>query len=177
MAVTLGDILLVLLDDRPGTAHDLHQRHAATLASVYPVDIGRVVSSLGRQGRSGYVDAGETPAGSRKRMWQLTDDGHDRQRAWLLDIRPGASVQEILIRTLLALEAADRGTFEAVVDSCVTVVEQRRSLLNAKRARTVEVAGALAEYERAELTTLIDWLRSLRARPRRRDHHVKNSMS
>jgi DNA-binding PadR family transcriptional regulator len=169
MAATLGDILLVLLDGDPLTAHELHQRHQATFAAIYPVDIARVIASLNRQSGAGYVHAGGTPARSRQRLWQLTEAGRRRRDQWLLDIRPDLEIHEVVVRTLAAFEGADRATFDRLVDACTAVLERRRLLARAELRSAFAVEDARAEFLRAELTTTVEWLRGLRTRPRDRD--------
>jgi len=169
VAVTLGDLLLVLLGDVSASAHQVQQRHAATFGSLYPAEITRVMPVLRRQAAFGYIRPGGTAARNNQPVWQLTETGRHRQHAWQLDIRPGADSHELLIRVLLAVEAADRGTYEAVIDTCLAMVEQRRNQSRLRRGPMLATADVRAEFARVESAALVEWLRKLRGRYRRRD--------
>src|SRR4051794_39794033 len=124
MTSTLGDILLVFLADEPGTAYDLRQRHAQTFGPHRAVDITRVMSTLGRQERFGYVRA-EVGAEKRSRpVCVLTEAGERRQRSWMLDLPQEIGEADVLDRVLLAVTATDRTTFEAVLGSCIAAMER-----------------------------------------------------
>ncbi|MEV4348762.1 hypothetical protein AB0J83_30260 [Actinoplanes sp. NPDC049596] len=166
MTATLGNILLVFLADRPGTAHELQQRHAQTFGRERSVDIARVLAALRRQDRLGHVG---TEAANRPRsplIFSLTDAGYARQRAWMLGVPPDVTGEDVIVRVLLATAAADRETFEAVIDSCLAALKRP-----SRRAATpvLEAHNALAEYEDALTASLRSWLRRLAGRPRVRD--------
>ncbi|XVU28764.1 hypothetical protein ACQPZJ_17415 [Actinoplanes sp. CA-054009] len=167
MTATLGNILLVFLADRPGTAHELQQRHAQTFGRERSVDIARVLAALRRQERLGYVGT-ETSRPRRPLTCFLTDAGYEHQRSWMLDVPPGVTGEDVIVRVLLATAAADRETFDAVIDSCLRTLKAQRP--GGRRSRPVLAAGnALAEYEDALSTSLQAWLRRLAGRPRERD--------
>ncbi|GIF09062.1 hypothetical protein [Actinoplanes siamensis] len=164
MTTTLGDTLLVFLADRPGTAYDLRQRHAQTFGERGAVDVLRVVAALKRLERLGHVRTGGS------KTFTLTDTGHRRQRSWILDVSRDASGQDILDRVLLAMAATERETFDAVVASCLAVLESRRPrggprgpepLVSAPRAR--------AELDAVMAASALKWVRHLAGRPRERD--------
>ncbi|XVV15911.1 hypothetical protein ACQP2X_16635 [Actinoplanes sp. CA-131856] len=167
MTATLGNILLVFLADRPGTAHELQQRHAQTFGRERSVDIARVLAALRRQERLGYVGT-EAPAQPRRPVvCFLTDAGHARQRAWMLGVPADVTGEDVMARVLLATAAADRETFDAVIESCLTALKSQRS--RTRRPAMLEAGSALTEYEDAVAASLVAWLRRLAGRPRRRD--------
>ena len=165
---TLGDVLLVLLADSGGTAHDIQRRHAATFGGAQRVDISRVAWTLSRQERLGFVRSAASPTHARQRRYELTETGERRQRMWLLRVPPEAGAEEIRTRVLLAIEATDRATFEMVVSVCLAHLElsRLRTELN-KTALSAEAARA--ELTDATLAAEVGWLQSLRTRQRQRD--------
>jgi DNA-binding PadR family transcriptional regulator len=167
---TLGDVLLVLLADRGGTAHDIQQRHAATFGPQMRVDISRVTWTLTRQERLGYVRAAASPARSRQRRYELTETGARRQRMWLLRVPPDADPDDVRTRVLLAIEATDRATFDMVVQVCLAHLELSRLRTDPGHPdAALSPQSARAELINAGLAAEVNWLHSLRSRPRRRD--------
>jgi DNA-binding PadR family transcriptional regulator len=169
MTSTLGDVVLVLLGDRPAGAHELRQRHAEALGPHRQVDITRVVATLTRQERLGYIRTDPALSRGSRRVWALTEAGDRRQRSWILAAGPDTDHDDILVRVLLAVAATDRATFDAVIAAGLRILEQRRRRSPAGRAGAVTAPQALAEFDRALAVTTIDWLRRLRGRPRERD--------
>ncbi len=167
MTATLGDILLVFLADRPATAYELQQRHAATFGPQRAVGVNRVVAALNRQEKLGHIHLLRGVTRKAPQVCATTEAGRLRQRAWILEVPPGPGVAEVLDRVLLAMAAADRATFEAVVQRCLAAMEASRSR---RRARPVVSApNALAEYDDVVAASLRKWLRGLAGRPRERD--------
>ncbi|MET7419659.1 hypothetical protein [Dactylosporangium sp. NPDC005555] len=164
MTTTLENTILVLLGARSGTAYELHQRHTEIFGDDHRVDLQRVLGAVTRLERSGHITLrAPRPDVQRNRpLCTLTMAGRRRQRQWLMGIDAATSGNDIYLRGLLAVEAADPETFEAYVhNSLVTVRQQQRSattlagLFGAERARTA------FELERARALTL--WLHGLAA--------------
>ncbi|BCY11450.1 hypothetical protein [Actinoplanes sp. L3-i22] len=171
MTATLGDILLVFLADRPGTAYDLTQRHAQTFGSARSVDVLRVVAALNRQERLGHVRTSTRKTLPKApRLYTPTDAGLARQRTWILDVPAGSSAPDVLDRVLLAMVASERATFDAVVAACLAVLEAQRPRPRSRRRESVLSARhARAELEAAMASSTISWVRDLGERPRERD--------
>jgi DNA-binding PadR family transcriptional regulator len=170
MTATLGDLLLVFLADRPGTAYDLQQRHAQTFGSQRAVDVTRIGATLNRQERLGYVRTAAATAQSSRRVCTLTETGHHRQRSWLLEIPHDLSEADVIDRVLLAMTAADRATFDTVVAGCLATMETQRRRAGSRRQQPVRSA----QHARAELDDMVAssvraWLRQLAGRARWRD--------
>ncbi|MEU4237548.1 hypothetical protein [Actinoplanes sp. NPDC026619] len=163
MAATLGDLLLVLLHDRPGSSHELRQRHAAALGPRNEVNIKRVEAALTRQQRLGYVRTEEALSRGRKRVWVLTDAGRRRGRDWLLEDGPGSEVEDVVVRALIAL-AADGIDVEAVVGSGVAALERRLPRPVAGGRHLGTIAEVRAAYEDETVKATLRWLRRLHAR-------------
>ena len=168
MTTTLGDAVLVLLGDRPATAHELHRRHAETLGPQRQVDITRVVATLTRQERLGYIRADEALSRGQRRVWALTEAGRRRQQSWILESTPDAGHEDIVVRALLAVAAADRDTFDTVIAAGLRTLELRRRPA-ARRTGPVSAPQALADFDHALAVTTLDWLRHLRGRRREQD--------
>jgi hypothetical protein len=166
----LGDVLLVLLGDGAGTAHDLQRRHNATFGPDERVDISRVSWTLTRQERLGFVRAVAVPGQPKQRRFELTEAGGRRQRTWLLRVPADAGADDIRTRVLLAVAAADRSTFEMVVAVCLAHLELSRLRTDGTRpAAALSADRARAELAEAALTAQFTWLQGMRSRPRDRD--------
>ncbi|WP_433378457.1 hypothetical protein ACQPZX_11720 [Actinoplanes sp. CA-142083] len=166
---TLGDVLLVLLADRGGTAHDIQRRHAGTFGSGQRVDISRVAWTLSRHERLGLVRSAASPTHARQRRYEITETGERRQRMWLLRVPPDAGAEEVRTRVLVAIEATDRATFEMVVSVCLAHVELSRLRTEPSQAAALSAESARAELSDATLAAEVGWLHNLRTRRRQRD--------
>jgi DNA-binding PadR family transcriptional regulator len=166
----LSDVLLVLLADRPGTSHQLQGRHIEALGPDARVDITRIAWTLARQERLGLVRTTAASAQAKQRVYALTEAGSRRQRMWLLRLPADAGPDDIRTRVLLAVEATDRDTFETVVAVCLAHLELSR-LPGDPDGREPALTSQVARTELADasLAAQLDWLRRLRARPRKRD--------
>jgi len=166
----LGDVLLVLLADGGGTAHDIQRRHAATFGADQSVDIARVTWTLSRQERLGFVRSAGSPTQARQRHWELTDEGGRRQRMWMLRMPSDFSAEDVRTRVLLAIEATDRPTFEMVLSVCLAHLELTRLRADPGRPEAALTAeAARAELADASLVAEVTWLQNLRLRQRDRD--------
>jgi DNA-binding PadR family transcriptional regulator len=169
----LGDVLLVLLGDQPGTAHDLQQRHNATFGPQERVDISRVSWMLTRQERLGYVRAANASRPAKQRQFELTEAGARRQRMWMLRVPADCTPDDIRTRVLLAVTAADRSTFETVVAVCLALLELNTLRVDEPQPTAVlSAASARAELAAAALAAQLSWLQTLRSRPRDRDRRA-----
>jgi hypothetical protein len=174
----LGDVLLVLLADSGGTAHDIQRRHAATFGSAQSVDIARVTWTLTRQERLGFTRSAASPTHARQRHWELTEEGSRRQRMWMLRMPSDFSAEDVRTRVLLAIEAADRPTFEMVLSVCLAHLELTR--LRAEPGRpgaTLTADAARAERADAGLASEVTWLQNLRLRRRDRDRERERELA
>jgi hypothetical protein len=174
----LGDVLLVLLADSGGTAHDIQRRHAATFGADQSVDIARVTWTLTRQERLGFVRSAASPTHARQRRWELTEEGSRRQRMWMLRIPADFSAEDVRTRVLLAIEATDRATFEMVLSVCLAQLELTR--LRAEPGRPgapLTADAARAELADAGLAAEVTWLQNLRLRRRDRDRERERELA
>jgi DNA-binding PadR family transcriptional regulator len=170
MTATLGDLLLVFLADRPGTAFDLQQRHAHTFGPDRVVDVTRVGAALNRQERLGHVRTAAVASPGSRRVCTLTDAGRVRQRAWMLDVPDDPAGADVVDRVLLAMAAADRATFDAVVGACLAALEaQRQRVAGHHTVAVVSARQARAELDDIMADSVLTWLRWLAGRPRGRD--------
>ena len=168
--LALGDVLLVLLADHGGTAHDIQRRHNATLGPDQRIDISRVNWTLTRQERLGLVRSAASPLHARQRQWELTETGSRRQRMWLLRVPADFTPDDIRTRVLLAIEAADRATYEMVVSVCLAHLELTRLRTEQPHPeRPLSAETARAELAEAALLAEVAWLQTLRTRHRERD--------
>ena len=173
----LGDVLLVLLADRGGTAHDIQLRHAATFGADQRVDISRVSWTLTRQERLGFVRSAASPAQARQRRYELTEEGARRQRMWMLRVPADFSAEDVRTRVLLAIESTDRATFEMVVSVCLAHLELSRLRTNPGRpGAPLSADSARAELTDAGLAAEVTWLQGLRTRARQRDHADQHAL-
>lgn len=165
--MALGDVLLVLLGDGPGTTYDLQRRHNAAFGPDERVDISRVSWTLIRQERLGDVRVINAARPAKQRRFELTDAGRRHQREWLLRVPADATFDDVRTRVLLAVAAADRPTFETVVAVCLAHVEL--SMRPSPSDAPLSPGRARAELAGAVLAAQLAWLQGLRHRPRDRD--------
>jgi hypothetical protein len=163
----LGEVLLVLLAAGSGTAHDLQIRHAATLGPDQRVDVTRIGWALSRAERNGDVRSTAAPRRPKQRLHELTPSGEQRQRAWLLGVPADGAAEDIRTRVLLAVETADRATFDELIAVCLARLETK--VLPQHHGGAVSARTARAELAGAEASAELAWLRELSARPRERD--------
>ncbi|GIF23483.1 DNA-binding PadR family transcriptional regulator [Actinoplanes tereljensis] len=165
MSATLGDILLVMLGDRPASAYELRQRHAEALGAAHRLDVRRVEVALVRLQRVGHVYTDQVLSHGAKRVWSITEAGRHRQRSWIVDVGPEEAVEDLVARVLIALAATDRATFEAVVESCLTRFEGRRPRV-ARRAGVTTPAEARSAFDTEVAKATLRWLQQLRTHDR-----------
>ncbi|MFI5908643.1 hypothetical protein [Dactylosporangium sp. NPDC051541] len=154
MTVVLDDVVLVLLAEGPSSAYELWQHHAELFGDDRRVDLSRVMTSVNRLERAGLLRV-EAPAkarkgsGNRLACW-LTAAGRERQAAWLCAVGPDTGADDLYVRGLLAVEAADPATFDTFLSRSLAAARTRITRLAASGdsgARTAfdqEVARALA---------------------------------
>ncbi|MEU7869980.1 PadR family transcriptional regulator [Dactylosporangium sp. NPDC049140] len=158
MTVALDDVVLVLLAEGPSSAYELWQRHTAVFGEARKVDLSRVMISVNRLERAGLIRI-EAPAtvrhGSANRLacW-LTAEGRRRQAAWLCAVGPDTAVDDLYVRGMLAVDAANPATFDTFLASGLAATRLRISrlatagdhdpALRARAAFDQEVARALA---------------------------------
>ena len=165
----LSDVLLVLVGAEPGTAHDIQRRHARAFGADQSVDVTRVVKTLAREERLGSVTTASTGR-AQQRLYALTEAGDRRQRAWMLRVPAGAGADDIRVRVLLALAAADRVTYESVLSACVAHLELLRPRTDPPAPdAALSPEEARRELADAYLNAQLVWVRDLRARRRDRD--------
>ncbi|WP_238009500.1 hypothetical protein KZZ52_27130 [Dactylosporangium sp. AC04546] len=170
MAVALDDILLVLLGRRDASAYDLWHRHIAILGAGRRVDIVRVMAAVSRLERGGLLRV-EPPQEVRKESWnrrrcQLTPAGRRRQAAWLCAISSDIDADDMYVRGILAVEAADQATFTAFLENAQVAIRSRqRQLAELERGAGSAVEQASIGFNQEVTRALLLWLHQLP------DHH------
>jgi hypothetical protein len=133
------------------------------------VDISRITWTLAREERLGSVRTTGSP-GRAKPEYELTATGERRQRTWMLRVPDDVTPDDILVRALLAIQVADRATFETIVAVCLAHVELNRlGDADLRREGALTPKTARAELADAALAAQLGWLQTLRTRPRERD--------
>jgi DNA-binding PadR family transcriptional regulator len=164
VAVVLEDAVLVLLGARSRSAYELWQDHSRIFAGMWPVDIRRVMDAVVRLERAGLVRVDSvTPSrqtSSNRRACHLTPTGRRRQAEWLCALAPDLPAEEMYIRGMLAVDAADPVTFEAFLAAGLAGVEQRRRDLDPGDGGDL-VARATIAFDREITVALARWLRAL----------------
>ncbi|MET7403347.1 PadR family transcriptional regulator [Dactylosporangium sp. NPDC005572] len=164
MSVTLDDALLVLLGRGPSSAYELWHEHARVLGAARRVDIGRVMTAVNRLERGGLVRVEpphEVRTGSgNRRPCELTPAGHRRQAAWLCAVTPDTEVEDMYVRGMLAVVAADEETFTAFVEHAMTATRLRIARLDRTATDSpADRAGVAFDQEVARALAL--WLHQL----------------
>lgn len=163
--MVLDDVLLALLGGRDSSAWELRQRHDEIFGSARRMDIVRVMAAVTRLERSGFlrVDAAVPArmASGNRRTCSLTAAGRQRQRAWLCDLPPDVSIEDVYVRGMLAVEAADEATFDTFVRNGLAVTRARMLALGDDAAGGEAVTRAKAAFERETVRALAMWLHQL----------------
>lgn len=162
--MTLEDVLLVLLNNRSRSAYDLWHDHTRIFAGTWRVDIRRVMDAVAKLEKSGLVHlepaARARQTSGNRRACRITEAGRHRQAEWLCDVTPDVGIDDIHIRGVLALDAADTATFEQFRRTSLSSVEKRIKDLGPTDAVDL-VAGANVAFDREVFRALARWLRAL----------------
>ncbi len=163
--MVLDDVLLALLGGRDSSAWELMQRHDEIFGSAHRMDIVRVMAAVTRLERSGFlrVDAAVPArrASGNRRTCSLTAVGRQRQRAWLCELAEDVSIEDVYVRGMLAVGAADEATFDTFVRNGLTVTRARMLSLGDDTAGAAAVTRAKAAFERETVRALAMWLHQL----------------
>ncbi|GAA2371343.1 hypothetical protein [Dactylosporangium salmoneum] len=164
MAVVLDDVVLVLLADGPSSAFELWQRHSDIFGEARRVDLSRVMISVNRLERARLLRI-EVPAtarlgsGNRLGCW-LTAAGRGRQAEWLCAVGPDTDIEDVYVRGLLAVEAADAAAFEGFLAAGLAATRQRMRRLAAAED-TQPAHRARTSYDQEVTRALALWLNQL----------------
>lgn len=139
------EVLLALLAQSPAHGYELRARLALALGPLAgTLNEGQVYVTLRRLEKSGLVGARRVDQADRRdrRVYELTDAGRERVRAWLEDVTwPKPAPAEFHLK-LVAAAAAGLADPIAIID------RQRHELLSgvreAQRAALAEPPGSLA---------------------------------
>jgi hypothetical protein len=163
-ALVLDDVLLALLGGHDSSAWELMQRHGEIFGGAR-LDIVRVMAAVTRLERAGClrVDTAVPArmASGNRRTCSLTAAGRARQRAWLCDLPAGAGIEDVYVRGMLAVEAADEATFEAFIRNALAFTRSRMHALADDVAGAGAVTRAKAAFERETVRALALWLHQL----------------
>ncbi|MEU0555727.1 PadR family transcriptional regulator [Dactylosporangium sp. NPDC006015] len=161
----LDDVLLALLGGRDSSAWELMRRHDEIFGSARRMDIVRVMASVTRLERAGFlrVDTAVPArmASSNRRTCSLTAAGRQRQRTWLCALPPDVSIEDVYVRGMLAVESADEATFDMFIRSGLAVTRARMHALADDVAGAAAVTRAKAAFERETVRALALWLHQL----------------
>jgi len=164
VALTVDDMLLVLLSSHPCSAYELQRQHALIFGQSRAVDIIRVLAAVNRLERSGYLRI-DTAAARRdhtnRPLCVVTDAGRRRQEAWLLDVTATAEPEDVYVRGMLAVEAADPATFDAFVSRSLSITRRRQQELATAAAGRPLVGRAGVAFEHEMIRALVQWLHQL----------------
>jgi hypothetical protein len=141
------------------------QRHDEIFGSARRMDIGRVTAAVTRLERSGFLRV-DTAVPARmssgnRRTCSLTAAGRQRQRAWLCDLAPDISIEDVYVRGMLAVETADEATFELFVRNGLAVTRARMHAHADDTAGSATVTRVKDAFERETARALALWLHQL----------------
>lgn len=162
MSLSLEDVLLILLHDRPTTAFELHGRYQQVFGNQAAVNFSRVLAAVNRLRRTGHVGDGRTiPSSARtanRTVLALTEAGRHRRRIRLITVHADATADDIVALGLLALDTAERADFDEFVDRALAVLRLRQGL---RTTSHWPVEAARAAFEREVMQALVAWLTQL----------------
>jgi DNA-binding PadR family transcriptional regulator len=169
VTAALSDVLLVLLRDQQCDVHELQQRHERLFGPQDAVAYGRILATLTRLERLGYIRTDKTLANAARRRFALTPTGHAQQATWMRDLTPAADKDDFYVRGMLAVLTADPDEFDQLIASYLYAVEQRRPQARQRFSRRYSAEEARAAYDKAALRALKSWLRPLSSSERASD--------
>jgi DNA-binding PadR family transcriptional regulator len=155
-----GEALLALLLIGPRHGYDLKRSYDEWFEGLRPLAFGQVYSTLGRLQRDDFVRVAhtETADGPERVIYELTELGRGKVRAWLNEpADPEAVSAEDLIRKTLA-------AYRLNAEPDAVLARQRTAHLRAMRAlepksESQELSGAvLLDYRRLHLDADLRWL-------------------
>ncbi|GAA2358389.1 hypothetical protein Cme02nite_34480 [Catellatospora methionotrophica] len=165
MALSLEDVLLIMLHARPTTAFDLHARHQQTFGHQGAVGLGRVLAAVNRLRRTGHLVEDRAAAAStrtaNRTLLTLTEAGRRRQRTRLVTVEPAATPDEIVAQGLLALEAAEPADFDEFTHRALALLRLRQGERAAVPPSAIEAARV--SFDQEVLRALVVWLHQLPA--------------
>jgi DNA-binding PadR family transcriptional regulator len=155
-------ILLALLAERPKHGYELKREHDERLPGAKPLPYGQVYSTLQRLERDGFVAVAEVvqEGGPERTLYELTEKGAERMRAWLAETEPPLPYVggALFARVVMALVVG--GDARAGLDrQRAAHLERMRELTRAKTVPDASAAEVLAaDYALFHLDADLRWM-------------------
>src|SRR4051794_23311122 len=154
--------LLALLAGAPAHGYELKRRFEQRFDGVLPpVNIGQIYTTLGRAERDGLVEAERVDGDGRdKRVYRLTDEGHDALRAWLSEPAQQAKLRdEFFMKLVLAAEGGLAAPGALIATQRAASLQALRDLDRLSAQANGGIAGSLlVEGAALHLEADLKWL-------------------
>src|SRR3954464_3876307 len=157
----MGFPLLALLATGPAHGYELKQALEQRFGSVLPpLNAGQIYTTLGRLERDGLVDDDAVPQNGRpnKRVYRLTEQGHQELEQWVADSTPATRLKDDFFMKLVLARSA------GIADPLELIDRQRAAYLQALRslddvaAQADDTAALLVEGAALHLEADLKWL-------------------
>lgn len=159
--------LLALLSEEPTYGLRLQQEFEARTGEVWPLNVGQVYTTLQRLERNGAVEVDEDDGV--QKTYRITDAGRAELQEWLHTPAAGDPPprDELVIKVLVAAEAADSDVHEVIQSHRRRLVESMQQFTRVKREAADDVALTLVvDAELFRLEGVVRWLDAADARLR-----------
>jgi DNA-binding PadR family transcriptional regulator len=173
--MSVGRVLLGLLEDRPRYGYDLKREFDARFGHARPLKFGQVYSTLARLLRDGLVDieAVEPGGGPERKLYAITTAGVTDLEQWLGEPEPPvAHLQSTLFTKVVLALLTGRSAAEALDAQRTAHLSLMRELT--QRKASGELADALvADYGLFHLEADLRWIELAGARLERLKKEVR----
>jgi DNA-binding PadR family transcriptional regulator len=176
--MSVGYVLLGLLEDRPRYGYDLKREYDERFARSRPLKFGQVYATLARLLRDGFVDIDtvESGSGPDRKLYAITEAGVTDLERWLAEPEPPEPYLQSVLFTKVVLSLLSGRSAADVLDmQRAAHLSRMRELTDLKRSG--DLADALvADYALFHLEADLRWIEMAGARLNRlRDRLGKES--
>jgi DNA-binding PadR family transcriptional regulator len=174
--MSVGRVLLGLLEDRPRHGYDLKREYDARFGHARPLRFGQVYSTLARLLRDGLVgiESLEPGGGPERKLYAITDAGVTDLEEWLREPEPPAAHLQSTLFTKVVLSLLTGRPAAEVLDTQRTAHLSLMRVLT-KRKASGELADALvADYALFHLEADLRWIELAGARLERLKKEIRS---
>ena len=163
--------LLALLNEGPKYGLQLQQEFEWRTASIWPLNVGQVYTTLQRLERDGLVELDEDRAEGRQRGYRITAAGRSELAEWL-ETSPDTLTprrDELVIKVLIAMSVPGIGVHDVLQAHRRQLVEtmQRYTHMKGDVSEDNVALALVVDAELFRLDGVVRWLDAVEARLKR----------
>jgi len=153
--MSLEYAILGFLEMEPHAGYDLKSRFARTVNNFWPADLSRIYRTLARLQEGGYITQQLVVQEDHpnRKVYHITDSGHQRLREWLDEAQPGSPLRSGWLVQLFFLGLLD-------ASDAVRILEEKKARIQATLDSYPERFNLTPAYEHAESEEVdfFEWL-------------------